>query len=59
MFVGPAKEIWLMIALLRRSYGLLNDLYAEQEESLGGQNCRADAACGAAPIISVMPRRIS
>ena len=45
MFVGPAKEIWLMIALLRRSYGLLNDLYAEQEESLGGQNWRdADAA---------------
>jgi hypothetical protein len=60
MFVGPAKEIWLMIALLRRSYGLLNDLYAELEESLGGQNRRdADAACGAGPIISVMPRRIS
>jgi hypothetical protein len=36
-----------MIALLRSSYGLLNDVYAE-EGLLGGQ-----------PIISVMPRRIS
>jgi hypothetical protein len=36
MFVGPAREIWLIIALLRPSYGLLNDLYAEQEESLDG-----------------------
>jgi hypothetical protein len=45
MFVGPAWEIWLMIALLRPSYALLNDLYAEQEELLGGQNWRdADAA---------------
>jgi hypothetical protein len=47
MFVGPAWEIWLMIALLRSSYGLLNDVYAE-EGLLGGQ-----------PIISMMPRRIS
>lgn len=45
MFVGPVWEIWLMIALRRPSYGLLNDLYAEQEELLGGQNWRdADAA---------------
>jgi hypothetical protein len=37
-------EIWLMIALLRPSYGLLNDVYAEQDELLGGQNWRdADA----------------
>lgn len=36
-----------MIALLCPSYGLLNDVYAE-EELLDGQ-----------PIISVMPRRIS
>jgi DNA-binding GntR family transcriptional regulator len=45
MFVGPAWEIWLMIALLRPSYGLLNDLYAEHEEWLGALNWRdADAA---------------
>jgi hypothetical protein len=34
-----------MIAVLRPPYGLLNDLYAEQKELLGGQNWRdADAA---------------
>jgi hypothetical protein len=45
MFVGPAWEIWLMIAVLRPPYGLLNDLYAEQKELLGDQNWRdADAA---------------
>jgi hypothetical protein len=34
-----------MVALLRASYGSLNDLYAVHEELLGGLNwCDADAA---------------
>jgi DNA-binding GntR family transcriptional regulator len=45
MFVGPAWEIWLMIALLPPSYGSLKDLYAEHEALLGALNWRdADAA---------------